>query len=83
MGIPYRPLMYTYDKELTEEQLAYKVVTHIPYDKIPTFDLLGGLIDCPTTVSGASIAVKINDTSMEPKLKKDTYAYIEFNTPLG
>ena len=82
MGIPYRPLMYTYDKELTEEQLAYKVVTHIPYDKIPTFDLLGGLIDCPTTVSGASIAVKINDTSMEPKLKKDTYAYIEFNTPL-
>lgn len=50
--------------------------------KLPTFDLLGGLIDCPTTVSGASIAVKINDTSMEPKLKKDTYAYIEFNTPL-
>ena len=82
LEIPYQPLMYTYDKELTEEQLAYKVVTHIPYDKIPTFDLLGGLIDCPTTVSGASIAVKINDTSMEPKLKKDTYAYIEFNTPL-
>ena len=83
MGIPYRPLMYTYDKELTEEQLAYKVVTHIPYDKIPTFDLLGGLIDCPTTVSGASIAVKINDTSMEPKLKKGSYAFIEFNTPLN
>ena len=82
MGIPYRPLMYTYDKELTEEQLAYKVVTHIPYDKIPTFDLLGGLIDCPTTVSGASIAVKINDTSMEPKLKKDSYAYLALNMPL-
>ena len=56
--------------------------SHIPYDKIPTFDLLGSLIDCPTSAAGASIAVKINDTSMEPKLKKDSYAYIEFNTPL-
>ncbi len=82
MGIPYRPLMYTYDRELTEEQMSYKVVSHIPYDKVPTFDLLGGLIDCPTSVPGASIAVKINDTSMEPKLKKDSYAYIEFNAPL-
>lgn len=82
MGIPYRPLMYTYDKELTEEHLSYKVVSHIPYDKIPTFDALGSLIDCPPTYPGASIAVKINDTSMEPKLKKDSYAYIEFNTPL-
>ena len=82
MGIPYRPLMYTYDKELTEEHLSYKVVSHIPYDKIPTFDTLGSLIDCPATYPGASIAVKINDTSMEPKLKKDSYAYIEFNTPL-
>ena len=81
MGIPYRPLMYTYDRELTEEQLGYKVVSHIPYDKVPTFALLGGLIDCPATVSGASIAVGIADISMEPKLKKDSYAYIEFNTP--
>ena len=82
MGIPYRPLMYTYDKELTEEHLSYKVVSHISYDKIPTFDALGSLIDCPASYPGASIAVKINDTSMEPKLKKDSYAYIEFNTPL-
>ena len=82
MGIPYRPLMYTYDKELTEEHHSYKIETHIPYDKIPTFDALGTLIDCPPTIPGASIAVKINDTSMEPKLKQNTYAYIEFNNPL-
>lgn len=74
--------MYTYDKELTEEHHSYKIETHIPYDKIPTFDALGTLIDCPPTIPGASIAVKINDTSMEPKLKQNTYAYIEFNTPL-
>ena len=33
-------------------------------------------------MASASMAIKINDDSMEPKLKKDTYAYIEFNTPL-
>lgn len=82
MGIPYRPLAYTYDKELTEEHHSYKIESHIPYDKIPTFDLLGGLIDCPPTIPGASIAVKITDIAMEPKLKKDSYAYVEFNTPL-
>lgn len=82
MGIPYRPLMYTYDKELTEEHHSYKVESHIPYSKIPTFDLLGTLVDCPPDIPGASIAVKINDTTMEPKLKKDSYVYIEFNTPL-
>ncbi len=82
MGIPYRPLMYTYDKELTEEQLAYKVVSHIPYDKIPTFTLADGLIECPTSVAGASIAIKISDTSMEPRFKKDSYVFVEFNTPL-
>ncbi len=82
MGIPYRPLMYTYDKELTEEHHSYKVEAHIPYNKIPSFDSLGSLVDCPPTIPGASIAVKINDTAMEPKLKKDSYVYVEFNTPL-
>ena len=32
---------------------------------------------------GACLAIKINDTSMEPKLKKGSYAFIEFNTPLN
>ncbi len=82
MGIPYRPLMYTYDKELTEEHLSYKIESHIPYKQIPTFDTLGSLIDCPANMPGASIAVKITDAAMEPKLKQDSYVYIEFNTPL-
>lgn len=82
MGIPYRPLMYTYDKELTEDHYSYKVEAHIPYDKIPTFDLSGPLIDCPATAAGASIAVKVPDKTMEPKLKQGSYVYIEFNTPL-
>ena len=82
MGIPYRPLMHTYDKELTEEHHSYKIEEHIPYDKIPTFDSLGSLIDCPPTIPGAYIAIKITDKSMEPKLKEGSYAYVEFNAPL-
>ncbi len=82
MGIPYRPLMYTYDKELTEEQEGYKIERHIGYDKILAVDVLGDFVDCPISAPGACIAVKMNDVSMEPKIKKDCYAYIEFNTPL-
>ena len=82
MGIPYRPLMYTYDKEITEEQESYKLESHIAYDKIPAVDLLGGFIECPLSAPGACIAVKMTDISMEPKIKKDSYAYVEFNAPL-
>lgn len=82
MGIPHRPLMYTYDKELTEEQESYKIESHIGYDKILAVDVLGSFIDCPLSVPGACLAVKMNDSSMEPKIKNGSYAYIEFNTPL-
>ena len=82
MGIPYRPLMYTYDRELTEEQQSYKIESHIGYDKILCVDILGSFVDCPMSAPGACIAVKMNDNSMEPKIKKDSYAYVEFNAPL-
>lgn len=82
MGIPYRPLMYTYDKELTEEHEAYKIESHIAYNKIPAVDILGDFVDCPLSAPGACIAVKMNDNSMEPKIKKDSYVYVEFNSPL-
>lgn len=83
MEIPYRPIMYTYDKEITEEQAGYKVVQHIAYNKILAVDSLDNFIDCPASIPSASIAIKMNDTSMETKLKKDSYAYIEFNSPLN
>ncbi len=82
MGIPYRPLMYTYDKELTEEHEGYKIESHIGYDKILAVDILGSFIDCPLSAPGACIAVKMNDNSMEPKIKQGSYAYVEFNSPL-
>lgn len=82
MGIPYSPLMYTYDKELTEEHESYKIESHIGYDKVLAVDILGSFIDCPLSAPGACLAVKMNDNSMEPKIKKDSYVYIEFNSPL-
>lgn len=82
MGIPYSPLMYTYDKELTEEHEGYKIESHIGYDKVLAVDILGSFIDCPVTAPGACLAVKMNDNSMEPKIKKDSYVFIEFNSPL-
>lgn len=82
MGIPYSPLMYTYDKELTEEHEGYKIESHIGYDKVLAVDILGSFIDCPVTAPGACLAVKMNDNSMKPKIKKDSYVFIEFNSPL-
>ena len=83
MKIPYRPIMYTYDKEITEEQAGYKVVQHISYNKILAVDNLDNFIDCPDSFPGASIAIKMNDASMEPKLKKGSYLFLEFNSPLN
>jgi len=71
-----------YDKTLSEEQIQYNAISHMPYDKIPTFDSLGSLIDCPADIPKASIAVKITDNTMEPKLKQGSYVFIEFGTPL-
>lgn len=83
MEIPYRPLMYMYDKEITEEQASYRVINHLSYDKVLAVDSIGDFIECPANMPGACLAIKINDNSMEPKLKKGSYAFIEFNTPLN
>ena len=82
MGIPYRPLMYTYDKKVTEEQEDYKIESHIGFDKVLAVDSLDNFINLPLSASGASLAIKMNDVSMEPKIKMGSYVYIEFNTPL-
>ena len=35
LDIPYQQLMYTYDKELNEDQETYNFIKHISYDKVP------------------------------------------------
>lgn len=83
LNVPYQPIMYTYDKKLTQEQLDYEVVNHIKYDSIPMLDNLSGFANVPKEYSSASICLKVNDNSMSPKFNQDDYVFIELNTPLN
>ena len=83
LDIPYQQLMYTYDKTINEEQESYGVVQHISYNKIIAVDNIAGFINCPSNVPSSAIALKINDNAMEETFPKNTYVYVEFNTPLN
>lgn len=83
LDVPYQPLMYIYDRTLTEDQIRYKMLNHLSYNKILAVDSVENFIDWPSDVPNANIAFKILDDSMEPKLKKGTYAYLELGSPLN
>lgn len=83
LEIPYQPLMYSYDKEFTQEQLDYNIENKICYDKIWAVNKIDSLIQCPTAMSSASLAIRVPDDSMEPLLTSGSYAFVEFNTPLN
>ena len=83
LDIPYQQLMYTYDKVINEDQENYDVVSHISYNKLLAVDSVSGFIDCPSNVPSSAIALKINDDSMAPTFEKDSYVFVEFNTPLN
>lgn len=82
LQVPYQNLMNMYDKVVTEDELRYKVLNHVSYNKVVAVDSIDNFIECPYEISNASMAFKILDNSMEPKLKKDSYAFLELNTPL-
>ena len=82
LDIPYQQLMCTYDKTVSEEQAKYGLINYIPYNKVLAVDNINGLIDCPAEAASSSIAIKINDDSMEPILEQDSYVFVEFNAPL-
>ncbi len=81
LDVPYQPILYTLDKTLEDSHKEYKIVNHISYSNVPAVDI-ENFIPCPSSMGSASIAIKVKDDSMEPKLKKDSYAYIALNTPL-
>ncbi len=83
LDVPYQTLMYMYDKEINDEQEYYKVMRHFSYNKVLAFDKMTDFIECPPGVSTASVAFKMPDSSMEPKIKKGANIFIEFNTPLN
>ena len=83
LDIPYQQLMYTYDKTINEEQESYNVVKHISYDKILAVNSIDSFIDCPADMPSAAIALKMPDDSMNKSFEKDSYIFIEFNSPLN
>ena len=44
LNVPYQQLMYTYDKQVSEEQESYGFINNIAYDKILSVDSLTGFI---------------------------------------
>ena len=82
LDIPYQQLMCTYDKEVNEEHEKYGLVNYIPYNKVLAVDSINGLIDCPAEAATSSIALRINDSAMEPTLEEESYVFVEFNSPL-
>ncbi len=83
LDVPYQQLMYTYDKQVNEEQESYGFINNIAYDKVLSVSNINGFIDCPSSMASASLAIKIEDNSMEPSLKKGSYAFLEFNSLLN
>ena len=83
LNVPYQQLMYTYDKQLNEDQETYNYVSHIAYDKVLAVDNINTFMDCPPTMPSASLAIKINDSYLEPKYSKGDYVFVEFNSPLS
>ena len=79
LNIPYQQLLYTYDKQLSEEQKDLKYLNYISYNTIPAISKIDSYISCPSEFSNASFAYKVPDNSMAPIIKKDSYAYIEIN----
>ena len=79
LSIPYEQLLYTYDKELTEEQLNYNYINYISSNQVPAFSKIEDFITCPSDYSNASFAYKVPDSSMAPLIKKDSYAFIQIN----
>ncbi len=82
LEVPYQQLLYTYDKELTEEQVEYGYLNHITYNQIPAISKIDEYVTCPPDFSNASFAYKIPDDAMEPMFKEGSYAFVEINAPI-
>lgn len=82
LKVPYQTLMYMYDRYVTEDEKRYKLFDHVSYNKVVAVDSIDNFIECPYTIPNASMAFKIKDDSMEPKLQKNSYAFLDLNAPL-
>ena len=82
LDVPYQIITHLYDKVVTEDDNRCNMVNHLSFNKVLAIDSYSNFIDCPSTASNASIALKIQDDVMEPSLQKGTYGFLELNVPL-
>ena len=82
LGIPYQIISHLYDKSITEDDERCKMINHLSYNRVLAIDSYSQFIDCPANVPNASVAVKIEDDSMEPYFEKGSYGFLELNVPL-
>ena len=82
LEVPYQNLMHMYDKYYTEDEKRYKLINHVSYNRVVAVDKIEDYIECPHTISNASMAFKMQDASMEPKIKQGDYVFLELNVPL-
>lgn len=83
LDVPIQPLMYAYDRNLTEDQIDYLAVNHINYSSIPIVNSIIGYSACPKSVGKASFIMRSFDDSMEPKINESDFIYVELNAPLN
>lgn len=77
LKIPTRPISNTYHQPLSNEQLEYKYINYLPYNKIPAISVIDDYIECPSDFSNAAFAFKMPDSSMNPLFTKNSYVFIE------
>lgn len=83
LNVPYQNLSHLYDKTISEEDLRCEMINHLSYNKVLAIDSYSQFIECPHGISTASVAIKIQDDSMEPNFKKNSYAFLTLNVPLS
>lgn len=83
LEVPYQNLAYMYDQPYTEDEKRYKLTHHIEYNKIIAINSIDNFINCPKEATEASLAFKIHDDVNEPKIKKNSYAFLELNKALS
>lgn len=81
-NIPFQPLLYTYDKDISISSKDYDATQYISYNRILAIESPTQFIECPASVPSSSIAMKITDSQMLSTFDFGSYVYIEFNSPL-
>lgn len=82
LNVPYQIITHLYDKAITEDDKRCKMINHLSFNKVLAIDSYSNFVDCPSSASNASIALKIQDDVMEPLFPKDSYGFLELNVPL-